>query len=134
MRDGRRVSDFTGSQSSPFLLVDRFRDLLFFIHSIGRRPTGGSPLSPGAGQQSSRRILFRVHHRKKRFRAPDRNTAVEKWSRYEEERTFDELFVKVRQNSSEQAPNGASRSLEAPRKGLGSSAMQRFKLHSRKPL
>ena len=34
---------------------------------------------------------------------------------------------------SEQAPNGASRSLEAPRKGLGSSAMQPFKLHSRKP-
>ena len=35
--------------------------------------------------------------------------------------------------SAKQAPNGASRSLEAPRKGLGSSAMQQFKLHSRKP-
>ena len=32
-----------------------------------------------------------------------------------------------------QAPNGASRSLEAPRKGLGSSAMQQVNVHSRKP-
>ena len=114
-RWGRRVSDFTGSQSSPFLLVDRFRDLLFFIHSIGRRPTGGSPLSPGAGQQSSRRILFRVYHRKNDSALPpvilllNRDRDMRK---NELLTNYSSKFVRIRQNSPEFANMENSRKSE----------------------